>query len=297
MKMKLIFCLALCAIFTHKAFAQWVYKDTKNGITITYGIKLNVVNKDTSMVASLKVKDDVLKKTIDYGNISLTTSNVTDTVSLGAMLRNNYKTLFNTNGKAVILKHSQYVENMAVSIHDTLRAKFQRSYVYQGLLMYRSLLNGANRDTANKGNVNFTVLEGYPIVLTGFVCNQEVIINAAAFKTYLRERQTTDPENKGIGYYFNALANQNGDMTMSQIRVQLNTYFATTGGWPTGGQCGCCANYSGPCLYWNSICLAHDMACQKCQHSWCLSGCKPTSCAGNTIAWYWWAVKVITPYP
>lgn len=176
--------------------------------------------------------------------------------------------------------------------------KTQRSYVYQGLHMFRSLLNGANRDKAGNGNVNYTVMKSFPVVVSSFVTEQEVIINAAHFKTYLKQRQPSDPTNEGINYYLGALASDSVDLTMSQIRIKLTLYFQnTTSGWPQGGQCGCCGNYSGACLYWNLACLAHDEACQQCQHSWCFSQCQPTSCSGNTIAWYWFAVKSIVPYP
>lgn len=297
MKAKLLFfCLILFAAGTQMAFSQWIHRNAGEGIIVKYGVQLNVANRDTAMVISLKIKDDVLRKTIDYGSISLTPSNVKDTVALNAMLKDKYRTLFRANGRTPVLRHSDFVETMALSIHDTTDAKFQRSYVYQGLLMFSSLLKGARRDVANTGSVNYRVMETFPVVVSGFVCEQDVVINAAEFKAYLRERQPDDPTNGGIQHYLNALEYLNGNMTMSQIRVQLNNYFMTSR-WPQGGQCGCCGNYSGNCYYWNAGCLAHDMACQRCQHSWCFSGCKPTSCSGNSIAWYWYAVKVITPYP
>ena len=46
-----------------------------------------------------------------------------------------------------------------------------------------------------------------------------------------------------------------------------------------GSDCGCCGNYSGPCLYCDTGCLIHDLTCQECSPpSYCLSGCVPGPC-------------------
>ncbi len=153
---------------------------------------------------------------------------------------------------------------------------------------------GAERDTNGSGNVDFTVFGGYENAINSFVCEQEIIINIIDFRNYLINRKQTDKSNVGIDYYLGALQNETAiSLNQFEINQKLSFYFFTTQGraaWPQGGQCGCCGNYSGNCYYWSSACLAHDMACQQCQHSWCFSGCVPSSCSGNTIAWYWWIV-------
>ena len=181
---------------------------------------------------------------------------------------------------------------MVLNVKDTISQRNQYSFVYQGLFIYQSLLVGAKRDTKNIGSIDFTVMSSYILVGSSFVCKEEVFINISDFKQYLEERKKWDKKNVGIDYYLGALKNESStELNMIEITVRLEEYFQSKfGRWPQGGECGCCMNYSGPCYYWNEICLAHDMACQRCQHSWCFSGCVPSSCSGNTISWYWWLI-------
>jgi hypothetical protein len=45
----------------------------------------------------------------------------------------------------------------------------------------------------------------------------------------------------------------------------------------TGGDCGCCGNYSGPCYYCHIACYLHDLACEDC--GWgCGWACVPGPC-------------------
>ncbi|MFV0506146.1 MAG: hypothetical protein ACK5L5_05470 [Bacteroidales bacterium] len=47
----------------------------------------------------------------------------------------------------------------------------------------------------------------------------------------------------------------------------------------SGGDCGCCGNYSGRCWYCNLACYVHDNQCENCTLRWyCLPGCVPTPC-------------------
>ena len=44
----------------------------------------------------------------------------------------------------------------------------------------------------------------------------------------------------------------------------------------SGGDCGCCSNYSGPCWECNLICLWHDLECFECNPTWlCGTKCQP----------------------
>jgi hypothetical protein len=282
--------LAFLLIGSHFSYAQWVHNDIKNGIKIAYDFDLVVNNADSSLIVSLKITDNALKKTIDYGKINLNSTNVIDSTKLSNLLKTNYAKIFSENGKKTISKHSKYLSTMTQSIKDTISQKKQRSFVYQGLFIFQSLLNGADRDTNNNGNITFSTMGSYPVALSSFVCAEEVLLNIDDFKTYLRERKEWDKTNLGIDYYLGALDKKSGTKNMVEIIDDLEVYFNSTLGWPQGGECGCCGNYSGNCYYWNSACLAHDMACQRCQYSWCFSGCVPSSCKNNTIAWYWWAL-------
>ncbi len=271
---------------------QWLNNDEKKGILITYDFRLTVENGDSSLLLNLTINDKQSNQTFDYGEISLNSRNVLDSNYLSGLLQNKYAVLWKQFGRETILRHSSYLSTMVLNLKDTISQRNQHSFVYQGLFMYQSLLNGANKDTKNTGSVDFTVMSSYILVGSSFVCEEEVYINIADFKNYLEERKKWDKENKGIDYYLETLKNEKSiELNMVEITVRLEEYFQSQfGRWPQGGECGCCMNYSGPCYYWNKICLAHDMACQKCQHSWCFSGCVPTSCSGNTISWYWWLV-------
>lgn len=280
--------LLLVIINSNFCFSQWIYNDTKNGIKITYDYKLFVKDKDSSISVSLKIDDNISGKTFNYKTFDLNSSNVIDSLKLSNLLKSKYSIIFKEYGKQSISVHSKYLSDMVLSVKDTILPKHQRSFVYQGMFMFQSLLNGANRDLQNKGDVNFSIMGSYPVAMSSFVCAEEVNINIDNFKSYLIERKTWDKENEGINYYLGALENYSGNKNMYEITNILISYFSSKIGWPQGGQCGCCGNYAGDCYYWNAACLAHDMACQRCQHSWCFSGCVASSCRGNTIAWYWW---------
>jgi len=272
--------------------AQWIHNDNKNGIKITYSFDLSVQQGDSSLSLSLSIEDRDENRTYDYGTIELNSKNAVDSNSLSKILKDKDSALLKQYGNDIIVKHSEYISTMVLNVKDTISQRNQYSFVYQGLFIYQSLLVGAKRDTKNIGSIDFTVMSSYILVGSSFVCKEEVFINISDFKQYLEERKKWDKKNVGIDYYLGALKNESStELNMIEITVRLEEYFQSKfGRWPQGGECGCCMNYSGPCYYWNEICLAHDMACQRCQHSWCFSGCVPSSCSGNTISWYWWLI-------
>ena len=47
-----------------------------------------------------------------------------------------------------------------------------------------------------------------------------------------------------------------------------------TAGWT----CGCCGNYNGPCACCSPICMAHDVACERCDHWYCGWACVSGEC-------------------
>jgi len=180
---------------------------------------------------------------------------------------------------------------MLLAISDTIPSSKMRSLVFQSLCMYSTLSNAANRDNSGTGNINFSIIDSYINGSSSFSCEEDEYINIPMFKSYLTalKATSTDP---GIDYYLGALANETStSLNIVEITNRLNTYF-NQARWPQGGECGCCGNYEGICLYWNKICLIHDYQCQTCTPSWyCFKGCVPSSCKGNTIAWYWWLVS------
>lgn len=184
---------------------QWIHNDEKNVVQITYDFSLNVKDGDSSLSLNLTINDKQENQTFDYGNIILNSKNVLDSNYLSKLLNTKYSTFWKQYGREIILKHSGYLSLMALNVRDTISQRNQHSFVYQGLFMFRSLLNGAKRDTKNNGVINFTVLDSYVLALSSFGCKEEVYINIPDFKNYLEERKKWDKENKGIDYYLGAL--------------------------------------------------------------------------------------------
>ena len=155
-----------------------------------------------------------------------------------------------------------------------------------GFFIFKSIFDGAKRDIKKNGEISFTPYEGFIKALSSFVCEEDIIFNKNEMVDYLTNRKKSDSENVGIDYYLKAIDGySNVTISFKEVNNRLKNEFSKVS-WPSGGVCGCCGNYSGPCLLWSSVCLAHDMACQQCQHSWCFNGCVASSCSGNTLPWY-----------
>jgi hypothetical protein len=289
-----LFFVAFAFVCFSSAAQRWVHSDKKNSITIVYDFSLIIGEAgDSSLNVYLTITDDEQK--YDYGRFSLNETNVLDKAALSGMLTNNFANITKLFPLNTIASHSEFLNAMVSSVHDTISAHGEHSFVYQGLSLFNALLNGAKRNiSSGNARINFTPSEGYLSAISAFVCEEDMIFNISDLKSYLYNRKLTDSTNAGIDYYLAALRNERAiTLTLADIRVRLQTYFDAqnvAGRWPQGGQCGCCGNYSGNCYYWSLACLAHDEACQRCQHSWCFSGCVPSSCSGNSIAWYWYLV-------
>jgi len=287
---KAILLAIFLSVFSYCQAQQWVYNDTKSNIKITFGYKLQLQEKDSALSVSVVIADNT--QDYDYGSYYLNKNNVLNKDSLAAMLSASFRTFQEKYGAAVMSRHFQSFSLMMADKKSTLGSRDQHSFVYQGLLLFGSLLNAANRSQHTEQQVVFSPFEGYISAISAFSCEEEMIYNIAETKTYFLERQKWDKTNVGIDYYLGALRNETAvTLTLAEIRIRLERYFEErdfTGRWPQGGQCGCCGNYSGNCYFWSLACLAHDAACQRCQHSWCFSGCVPSSCSGNSISWYWY---------
>lgn len=284
----LIFTISLFCINQTNA-QSWTFVDELSNIKLTYTYELKTLEKDSSLNINLSATDILNNFVFDYGSVLLDSKNVLNSYSLGKTLKSKYSEISKIISKQNMVIHHNILNKMIISLKDTLSERNQYSFVFQGLFMYLSILNGANRESQN---LEFTVMDSYKLNLTSFVCQEDVSINIPEFLEYLNERKKWDKENAGIDYYLNTFkVSENISLNMTEITIKLDEYFREKNeDWPQGGECGCCANYSGPCIRWSQICLAHDMACQRCQYSWCFPGCKPTSCRNNTISWYWFLV-------
>ena len=314
--MKKIFCLLILLEISLFTFSQigivpssqsgsgiWVYTDTKNDIEIKYDFTLTQFT-ETKLTVGLNIKNLITNINYNYGTFEFKADNILDSSQLRNLLKNKYYTLLAQLSRSTILTHGVSFDKMISSVGDTISNHGTHTFVYQGFLAFQAIFKGAQRDVNNNGTIDFTIFGGYVIATNTFVCAEDLKFNIADFKSYLINRKQTDSTNVGIDYYLGALMPvTSAVLNFKEISKKLSEYFERENypiripesgkynpeesRFPQGGQCGCCANYSGPCFYWSSICLAHDMLCQQCQHWWCFAGCVPSSCTGNTIAWYW----------
>lgn len=187
-------------------------------------------------------------------------------------------------GIAKLLLHSKIIRNSLSDFKS--KNDFNSMYALNnlGLFIFHSILNGAERNQ----QISFNTHEGFILGICSFACEEDMVLEYIEIENYVKSNNSNNPDKLGISYINDILPRLNKqNVSILSLRNELNTYFnSTSRGWPDGGQCGCCGNYEGPCVYWSLTCLAHDMACQQCQHWWCFSGCGPTSCRGNTLPWY-----------
>lgn len=100
------------------------------------------------------------------------------------------------------------------------------------------------------------------------------------FENFWNKELSTDERRKVI----------NENYTLSMVKSNVSANSEDPGYLPydpscllfgarTGGECGCCGNYSGPCYYCSVVCYTHDQTCETCTPRWyCFSGCVPGSC-------------------
>jgi hypothetical protein len=298
--MKNIVCtlIILTGLYSTIFAQQWVHTDVSNNIKITYDYSQTTQSTDTSLLLGLQIRDLSTNTIYNYGTISLSTSNVRDSLQLNPMIKQKYVNILDSIGKPLIDSHLRHFNIMIANIRDTI-GRNKNSYVYQGLFMFQSAMNGVNRDPSGSGNIKFSVSGTYILQITSFVVQEDQIINVGDFIDYLNARKVWDTANLGIDYYLGALANTNEDnLNAVQITQLLTNYFAQTqsnGKFPQGNQCGCCGNYVGNCAFWSHWCLLHDRACQSCAYIWCGPQCQPIPCSQTgSVSWYWF---VLAPTP
>ncbi|MFZ4058530.1 MAG: hypothetical protein ACOYKE_10350 [Ferruginibacter sp.] len=152
----------------------------------------------------------------------------------------------------------------------------------QSLFVCRAIVVALLRKIENGGiAITCTANESYVRQLSSFSSEEDHFINVNQLKKYITTN-TNNALKKGGDYILAALKNVTAEkISTADLKLKLNAYFLTQGDgrWPRGTDCGCCGNYSGPCYYWSSACLTHDLHCQTCTPRWyCLSGCVPSVC-------------------
>ena len=134
------------------------------------------------------------------------------------------------------------------------------------------------------------VYEGYELGLSGFVLNEDIIVDRQAFLTIInQDAAAVLHDDQGL-YVFQEVLNSIpfNSFSLKDLSAEMDFYVAQhpennmaasgcgVGWWPSGSSHGCCGNYSGCCYYWNWKCYVHDKICTKCTPRWfCLSGCVP----------------------
>lgn len=286
MKKYSILILTLFLIVNKNVKGQWSYSDKTVSVTYTYEINSN--KGDTILNTSLTISDLVIQKTYNLGNFVFKMNNIRNKDSISNILSTQYQILKNQYGLSELINISSSVEKLLTQQVNILQQDQLRTLIYQALGIYNSLIKGSLRDHGS--GVIFTPSDSYIVGINTFSCEEEQLINVIDFINYLTIQKPIHPNDPGYDYFLNALQNEaRSVLNIKELNAKVADYFnSSTGRWPQGGQCGCCGNYSGPCIYWSTICLIHDYQCQSCSPRWyCGPTCVASSCSGNTISWYW----------
>lgn len=170
------------------------------------------------------------------------------------------------------------------------------------LFFYRAILSTIKRSIQTKTDCGCTPHPAYFIDKINFWCQEDFLINPQTYIKAIDDAQYPMNEVEKRVYQF--LLNRKNTQAIS-IDTLLNMYEpkdefmqrvkhayirSTLKGIKVkhaarvaendctkGSDLGCCGNYSGCCWYWTMLCLAHDVACLKCDHWYCGWQCKPES--------------------
>lgn len=133
------------------------------------------------------------------------------------------------------------------------------------------------------------VYEGYELGLSGFVLNEDIIVNRQALLNIVNSDDASGLYTGQGLYVFQEVLNNipYSTFTLKDLLAELSFYEAQhpenitasgcgIGWWPSGSSHGCCGNYSGCCYHVHWVCYVHDKICTNCKPRWfCFSGCVP----------------------
>jgi hypothetical protein len=283
--MKIFFLNLIMMVLPLFCFAQtYIYTDTTSGSKIIYEYDNSHAVNINNFKIFYKLTIETPYKSFYFDKLELNNTNYIDKAKLTQLLSSQYIICINKYSRNELSLLYPIIERTLNDYRSRKSEEQIHSLSTQGIYIYSSIFNGAVRDIKD-GNVTFTPYGGYLNAICSFVCEEEIIFSKTELSEYVVKKTKTEPNNEGNKYFNSILPNIKQELTsFYEVHNLLNESFQ--GKWPSGGACGCCGNYSGPCLYWNDVCYIHDMLCQRCQHTWCFSGCKPTSCHNNTLPWY-----------
>lgn len=190
-----------------------------------------------------------------------------------------------------VTKYSGLTDSMAYYVSDSISGDTLASELFQVLFYHNSVLKSIKRFNSGADSCYCTAYVGYVAGLSTFHCNQDIIVDVSDFKDYLEDSINLIRRYK-VEYLIDYLDNYTGDQISFQeiftkIYQESEGYFVYPiftpfpCPWLSGGACGCCGNYHGPCIMCAIICHMHDYICWKsnCKPKYvCFKGCKPTPC-------------------
>jgi len=186
-------------------------------------------------------------------------------------------------------KYSELLDSMTYYISDNFSDDTTGAELFQVLFYSTSIIKSIKRYNEGADSCYCTSYAGYVGGGTSFYCTQDIIVDVEEFLKYLEDNieaiQEYDAE-----YLITYIEGYEGFRISyaSIIKVIFQEeggvdsppiYRAGLCGAISGGDCGCCFNYQGPCIVCSVNCLVHDFLCQKCKPWWfCGPGCKKTPC-------------------
>lgn len=260
------------------------YKENSN-IVKQRSYKINNTTTSTKLWYSSNdfVSSTLINEFVNDTSISIYRWAIADKIEVKA---DSLKGLFNSQ---TVAKYSSLLDSMSFYISDIISPDTLKTELFQVVFYHNSTFKSIKRYNNGSDSCYCTSYVGYVGSLTSFQCNQDIIVNVEDFQKYL-EDSIDLLERYNAEYLIDFLENYSEEQI--SFEEVLNRIYEESGGidsppifiafpcpWLSGTDCGCCANYQGPCIMCSVICLIHDYQCQKCKPWWyCLPGCKPTPC-------------------
>lgn len=262
----------------------------KAGVSVRY--LANITNSQLSF--NIQIEDKNI-------NFALNEDFIVETTQPGLgdrltdLIKQKAKRLKLTIDIAETKKIDAVMEAMRAGIISSMKGAELKDLRTQGLYVSGSLIktilraqNGKSTEVAINGirkddlyeltpDPNATVYAGFDRGLSGFVLNEDIVVNVADFRSYAAAGTTGAAE--FITYVLTQENPNAPTMTMAEVTVGMDrwlSFFEPAKRYNgSGSSWGCCGNYNGPCYASNPLCYVHDYLCQRCDHWWCFGGCKP----------------------
>ena len=180
----------------------------------------------------------------------------------------------------------------------------QSSQLIQSLFLHNAALSTIKRSFVQNTDCGCTPHPAYFIGKTSFWCQEDYLINPQDYvNTINKSNYKMSPKELKVYNYllqnvskpYISIDNVLNVIETKEVFLQRvsNVYYSSTHKVITttppqiklalvqacplgaGSDLGCCGNYAGCYWYVSLLCLAHDLACLKCDHWYCGPQCKP----------------------